>query len=184
MKITHPTDFNPHSYKKKLIIDVTLYDEDEDSTRTKFYFNGEFKGYGIEDEQRDIKVKGETRIDNGIYKLDLRHSPKFSSSYYRDDEGNLIRPHLRSTNAQKERFHTKHELIWITETPRHEFCLIHWGNFESNTDGCYLVGGSLFSDPNRGRAVGGSRQKYEEIYPIVWRTLRKDKLEVLMNFDR
>ena len=165
-------------------IDVLLFDEDDDSTRTKFYFNGEFKGYGVEDEHRDIKVKGETRVDNGLYEGGFRYSPKFSRHYYRDDEGEIIKARKRTTEALKKRFHTEHELFWVKDTPRHEFILWHWGNKDDNTDGCYCVGSSLhlFNDGQRG--VGASRAKYEEIYPLLWRSGFLHKKSIRVNYNR
>lgn len=177
-------DFKGFSKDDQFIIDVKLFDEDADSTRSKFYFNGELMGYGIEDEYREVKVKGETRIPNGTYIIGFRHSPKFSGSYYRDGDGNIIRASKRNTEALKKRFHSEHELIWVLDVPGFEYILWHWGNYESNTDGCYLVGSSLFVDSKRGRAVGGSRDKYEEIYPIIWRAYHKEQKDIIVNYDR
>lgn len=163
---------------------VKLFDEDEKCTRSRFYFNGELKGYGIEDEFREVKVKGETRIPDGRYKLDLRYSPKFSKSYYRDDEGNIIRSNKRLTEALKQQFHTPHELVWVTNVPNFEFILWHWGNYEHNTDGCYLVGSSLFTHEKYGKSVGKSREKYEEIYPILWKAINNEECFVIYERDQ
>ena len=117
-------------------------------------------GFGVEDEKRDVKVKGETRVPAGIYELDLRYSPKFSKSYYVDKDGIL-------SQVKNDRFNKEHELIWIKNVPNFEFVLIHWGNTDDDTDGCYIVG-STFSTFGTQKGVGGSRSKYTEIYPKIY----------------
>lgn len=142
-----------------------------DWTLSKFYFDGKEMGVGVEDEKRDIKVKGETRVDAGLYNLDLRVSPKFSHAYYRDDEGELIHATERVSPELKARYHTQHEMIWVRNTPRHEYVLVHWGNSDDDTDGCYVVG-CVFGKIGSQKAVLNSRKKYTEIYPILWRSIK------------
>lgn len=187
MKIKHDKDFDPFAGIRdanQLTIDVELYDQDADSTRSKFYFNGEFKGYGLEDEYREEKVYGETRIPNGSYEIGFRYSPKFSHQYYRDSEGNLIHYKKRNTKELEKKYSTAHELIWVKDVPGFEFILWHWGSYEKDTHGCYLVGSTLFDDSKPGLSVGGSRKKYEEIYPIVWRAFHKEDKRVRVNYNR
>ena len=170
METRHESEI-PNISEGKMRIEVKLLDQDSDSTRTRFYINGEFKGYGVEDEQRDVKVKGETRIPNGWYELGSRLSPKFSSAYYMDDNYNIIRSSKRTTDTIKKRYHTQHELIWVLDVPNFDFILWHWGNTDDNTDGCYLVGSGV-GDFNGQRCVTASRDKYEEVYPIIMRAIK------------
>lgn len=148
-----------------------------DWTLSKFDFDGKEMGVGIEDEKRDVKVKGETRLDAGLYDLALRNSPHFSNSYYRDDDGNLIHAIDRRTPEQIAMYSTPHEMIWITGTPRHEFCLIHWGNTDDDTDGCYVVG-CVFGTSGKQKAVLNSRKKYTEIYPIIWKSIKNGLTQI------
>lgn len=148
-----------------------------DWTLSDFQFDGIKKGVGVEDEKRDVKVKGETRIPNGIYNLALRISPKFSNEYFRDDEGNLIRAKERITPEQIARYHAPHEMIWVKDVIGFEFILWHWGNTDLDTDGCYIVG-SVFGSTNGREGVINSRKKYMEIYPIVWRSLQKGTVQI------
>lgn len=165
-------------------VEVRLYDEDHDTTRSRFYFNGKMMGYGLEDEKREEKVHGETRIPDGRYEMALRYSPKFSKAYYRDADGNIISQKERLRNPEMiNRYPDPHELIWVKDVPGFEFILWHWGNYDHNTDGCYLVGSTLFTHPKHGRAVGQSRMKYEEIYPILWRAIMK-KGGVFVTYNR
>lgn len=165
-----------------MIIDVTLYDQDSDCTRTRFAIDGVFSGFGMEDEARAVKVRGETRIPNGKYPLKLRHSPKFSSSYYRDDVGNLMLASKRTTPDLIAKYHTQHELIWITGVPGFEYVLIHWGNTDDNTDGCYLVGTGI-GNINGQKAITRSRDKYVQIYPKIWRAINSSE-GVMIIFNR
>ncbi len=131
-----------------------------------------FKGVGVEDEKRDEKVKGETRIANGIYPLSLRVSPKFSKEYYCDDDGNLIWHKHRTTVELQKRYHAPHELIWVMDVPGFDYILLHWGNTDDDTEGCYIVG-SAFGKINGQNGVVASRKKYVEIYPIIWRAIEQ-----------
>ncbi len=148
-----------------------------DWTLSQFHFDGIKKGVGVEDEYRLIKVKGETRIPDGIYKMGLRVSPKFSSSYYRDDEGNLISSKDRKTPEQSAKYHTAHEMIWVLNVPGFEFVLWHWGNTDDDTDGCYIVG-SVFGALGTQKGVAYSRAKYVEIYPELWRSIKAGEVDV------
>lgn len=186
MKIRHDKEFDPFAgirNANQLTIDVELYDQDADSTRSKFYFNGEFKGYGIEDEYREVKVHGETRIPNGSYEVGFRYSPKFSHQYYRDSEGNLLHYKKRNTKELEKKYSVAHELIWVKDVPGFEFILWHWGNTDDNTDGCYLVGVEPTILGGQ-KAVSDSRKKYMEIYPIVWSAFHKENKIVRINYNR
>jgi len=104
-------------------------------------------------------------------------SPRFSKEYFRDDNGNIILASKRTTDELKKRYHTPHELIWVKEVPRFEFILWHWGNTDDDTDGCYVVG-SVVGNINGQGAVLNSRQKYMEIYPVIWRAIKAGKVQV------
>lgn len=144
---------------------VERFDSEKDWTLSEFFIDNIKKGLGVEDEKRSVKVKGETRIPAGIYELGLRQSPKFSSSYYVDKDGNL-------SQIKSDRFARAHELIWVKDIPGFEFVLWHWGNTDDDTDGCYIVGSST-STFNGQKGVGGSRAKYVEIYPIIWKMIKE-----------
>ena len=92
------------------------------STIGKLYVDDVLECYTLEDVDRkletvpadvakDMKVKSETAIPAGVYKVVKRYSPKF----------NTITPH-------------------ILGVPNFEYILIHWGNTAKDTDGCILVG--------------------------------------------
>lgn len=148
-----------------------------DWTLSAFFFDGVKKGVGIEDEYRTAKVKGETRIPNGIYKLGLRVSPRFSNSFFRDDNGNIIESAKRTTPELKKKYHTAHELVWVLNVPNFDFILWHWGNTDDDTDGCYIVG-SAFGTIGKQAAVLNSRKKYIEIYPLLYQAIKSKECTV------
>ena len=156
------------------LIEVKRQKGEADWTLSSFFFDGKLKGVGVEDEKRIVKVKGETRIPANTYLLDLRFSPKFSSSYFRNDNGDLIHATERIIPEQKAEYHTAHEMIWVTNVPDFEYILWHWGNTDDNTDGCYIVG-SVFGKIGNKKGVSNSRKKYTEIYPIIWRSIQEGK---------
>lgn len=135
------------------------------------------KGVGVEDEFRAVKVKKETRIPAGEYEMILTDSPKFSGEYYRDDQGNLIRAKDRKTEEQKQKYKWPHELITVSNVKNFDRILWHWGNTDDDTDGCYLVG-SVFGKTKGQDGVLNSRKKYTEIYPVIWRAIKKGKVTV------
>lgn len=153
---------------------VDRYPSEPDWTLSEFSINGVHRGYGVEDEHRNVKVKGETRVGNGLYEMDLRYSPKFSKSYFADTQGFL-------SPTKTQRFNTEHLLVWVKDVPNFEFVLWHWGNTDKDTDACYLVG-STFSSFDGRKGVGGSRVKYTEVYPILYQMITKNKSNGLKTF--
>ncbi len=163
-------------------VTVLRQPSEADWTLSSFLFDDKQMGVGVEDEKREVKVKGETRIPEGVYKMDLRVSPKFSYSYYRDDDGNLIETKARTTIELQNKYHTAHEMIWVKDVPDFEFILWHWGNTDDDTDGCYIVG-STFGVIDKQKAVLASRDKYKEVYPILFKAIKKGGVTVEYKSD-
>lgn len=153
---------------------VNRFPSEKNWTLSEFLINGIKTGCGVEDEHRDIKVHGETRIPNGLYELDLRHSPRFSRHYFMDAEG-IISP------QKNERFTKEHELIWVKDVPGFEYILWHWGNTDKDSHGCYIVGSNFFTFDGR-KGVSGSRAKYVSIYPVIRNMIIENKNKGLKTF--
>jgi len=134
------------------------------------------KGVGVEDEFRAVKVHGETRIPKGQYDITLTHSPKFSKEYYRDEHGYLIltKDWNVASPEIKRQYAWPHELILINNIPNFSRVLIHWGNTDLDTEGCYIVG-SVFGKTKGRDGVLNSRKKYTQIYPLIFRAIKKGK---------
>ncbi|MFK7922055.1 MAG: DUF5675 family protein [Bacteroidia bacterium] len=140
---------------KWMVIDVVRYSFGKHDTLGKLYIDGEFVAYTLEDEKRETKVKHETCIPAGKYKLSLRTVGGF---------------HNRYTNARDfKSFHIG--MLWVREVPQFEFILIHVGNTDKDTSGCLLVG--LEPDRNKEnkieekRMIVGSRSAYKRVYPKI-----------------
>lgn len=150
------------------LIKVQRYPSKKDWMLSRHLVNGQIFGFGVEDEIRAIKVKGETAIPFGTYKLSLRQSPKFSDSFYWNGS-KLIekKDYLKLTNKAGW---IKHDLIWVTNVPGFEYVLIHWGNSDLDTDGCYIVGSGIGVINGREGVVNSRKhyiKLYEKVYPLI-----------------
>lgn len=81
------------------------------------YIDGEYFCKTLEDEERDVKIKGETSIPVGTYEVIVTYSNRF----------NQLMPLLLNV-------------------PNFEGIRIHSGNTDKDTDGCILVGKPLRAD--------------------------------------
>ena len=109
-----------------------------------------FLAYTLEDEQRDKKVYGETRIPNGTYKLSLRKEGGYHAKY-------------------SKRFSDFHiGMLHVLDVPGFEYILIHCGNTDEHTAGCLLVGDSQENNQiTKDGFIGRSTQAYRRIYPKI-----------------
>ena len=109
-----------------------------------------FLCYTLEDEQRDVKVYGETRIPPGTYKLKLRTEGGFHSRYV-------------------SKYGDWHKgMIWVQDVPGFEYILWHTGNTDESTAGCLLLGESQTSNiVQKDGFVGSSVNAYKFVYPRV-----------------
>ena len=109
-----------------------------------------FLAYTLEDEQRDTKVLGETRIPNGVYKLGLRKVGGYHARYTKRF------PHIHIG------------MLHVLDVPGFEYILIHCGNTDEHTAGCLLVGDSQENNQiTKDGFIGKSTQAYKRIYPRI-----------------
>ena len=109
-----------------------------------------FLAYTLEDEQRDTKVLGETRIPNGIYNLGLRKVGGYHARYTKRF------PHIHIG------------MLHVLDVPGFEYILIHCGNTDEHTAGCLLVGDSQENNLiTKDGFIGKSTQAYKRIYPRI-----------------
>tara|TARA_A200000159_G_scaffold122863_1_gene117376 strand:+ start:1510 stop:2112 length:603 start_codon:yes stop_codon:yes gene_type:complete len=110
-----------------------------------------FLAYTLEDEQRDVKVWGETRIPAGTYKLKLR------------EEGGF---HNRYLNKYGNTFHKG--MIHVQDVPGFEYILWHTGNTDEHTAGCLILGNTQTNNRiAKDGFVGNSVDAYKFVYPRV-----------------
>lgn len=138
-----------------------------DWTIGRMHIHGVQECYVIEDEIREVKVKGETAIPYGVYDLGTRISPKFSSNYYWNEGKQKLISAKEFRSGLYGPGYTPHELIWILDVPGFQYILLHWGNTDDDTDGCLVVGNSI-GMLGKQEAVLNSRQTYQAIYPKIY----------------
>lgn len=123
-----------------------------------------FLCYTLEDEHREEKVFGETRIPAGTYRVTLRTTGGFHSRY-------------------TKRFGDFHKgMLWVREVPNFEYILIHTGNTDEHTAGCLIVGDSQQNNTIKSDGfVGSSTQAYKRIYTPIAEALEKGE-EVVITY--
>lgn len=119
------------------------------------FVNGVFECFTVEDEERAEKVKGETRVPEGIYKIALRSEGGYHNKY-KERYADMHKGMLCIYNAKNWKIETK-EMSF-------QYILIHTGNTEKHTAGCLLV-----NDAVSGKTFSGSssRDAYVDLYPKV-----------------
>tara|TARA_Y100000004_G_scaffold92580_1_gene103739 strand:- start:404 stop:895 length:492 start_codon:yes stop_codon:yes gene_type:complete len=115
-----------------------------------------FLAYTLEDEYRDEKVFGETRIPDGIYKMGLRKVGGYHARY-------------------SKKFADIHiGMLHVLNVPGFEYILIHCGNTDEHTAGCLLVGDSQENNQiKKDGFIGKSVQAYKRIYPRIASALER-----------
>jgi len=92
-------------------INVKRLHKTDNSTIGELTIDGKFECYTLEDKERDVKIKGETAIPKGTYKVIINQSNRF-----------------------------KRLLPLLINVPNFEGVRIHPGNSNHDTEGCILVG--------------------------------------------
>ena len=110
----------------------------------------------LEDEFREVKVLGETRIDAGLFELKIRK-----------EDSPLTIEHRKQYNEGFDKpwffYH-----IEITGLPRHKFCYFHAGNKETHTDGCPLLNDTANNNSIEAGDMSRSRQATKRFYDLVY----------------
>ena len=141
-------------------LDVVRFQYGADATNSLLFVDGVFECYGLEDEVRlDKKVMHETAIPTGEYEIKFRtvggfhtrekarYDKKFGDGWHK---GML---ELQDVKNDKMSF---------------KYVLIHTGNTDENTAGCYLTGSTQQDlDLSKDGFIGSSRLAYENLYPKV-----------------
>lgn len=127
-----------------------------------------FLAYTLEDEYRETKEKGETRIPAGTYKIKLRKEGGFHSRY-------------------TTKYGSMHKgMLHVQDVPGFEYILIHTGNTDEHTDGCLLVGNTQTENiGTKDGFIGASGNAYKRIYPPIAKALEDgEEVEITyVDFD-
>jgi hypothetical protein len=145
---------------KKMQLEVIRFSSEVDSTNGALFdiSNGTrtFLCYTLEDEHRDEKVRGETRIPAGEYRITLRRIGRLHEKY-------------------SSRFPTIHKgMLWVRDVPNFEYILIHCGNTDEHTAGCLLLGDTQENNQiKKNGFVGHSTRAYFRVYPYILAALER-----------
>ncbi len=151
---------------EKMKLEVLRFSSQKDSTNGLLFDatnDKKFLAYTLEDEARDEKIKGETRIPAGTYKITLRTVGGYHARY-------------------SKKYGSWHKgMLWVREVPGFEYILIHTGNTDEHTMGCLLVGDTQQQNVSKSKDgfIGASNDAYKRIYPpIADALLRGDEVEI------
>ena len=127
-----------------------------DFTIGKFYVDGKFFCYSLEDKVRKPGelVPGKTAIPAGTYPVSWGKSPRLSKQTNRD----YFTPR-------------------IDNIPGWQGVLIHTGNFPKDTVGCILIGLELYSD-----GIGKSQKACDWLFPKVQNSQPDCTIEIRNEF--
>jgi hypothetical protein len=138
---------------------VIRYSSQSDSTLGVFYIDNKFQCYTLEDEFRDIKLKHETRIPDGTYRIGLRTEGGF---------------HNRYKNHRKPQIKDMHKgMLQVQDVPNFEYILIHCGNTDDDTSGCLLLGNSANNNKVVNGFIGDSVSAYVSAYKKIIEAIDK-----------
>ena len=147
---------------------VLRFSSQEDSTSGLLFLEGdlglEFLCYTLEDEHREDKIMGETRVPAGTYQIKLRTEGGFHERY-------------------KKKYGSMHKgMLHVTNVPNFKWILIHTGNTDEHTAGCLLVGDSQENNSLiKDGFIGKSTNAYKRIYPSIAEALENNK-EVIIEY--
>ena len=125
-----------------------------------------FLCYTLEDERRAVKVRGETRVPAGTYKIELRKEGGFHNRYTKKYPG------------------IHRGMLHITDVPNFEYILIHTGNTDEHTAGCLIVGDAQENNiilPDG--FVGKSVNAYKRIYPSIAKAIEQGEEVTITYID-
>lgn len=146
-----------------MIITLKRYNHDSKSTQGLMFLNGFFECHTLEDEDRCVKVHGQTRIPEGEYQIKLR----------------------KEDTELTKRYKNKHE--WFTwhlqlmNVPGFNWVYIHIGNWDTDTEGCLLVGDVAVNDPNDVSShIEKSSQAFERLYKQIIDVIDKEEVWIVI----
>lgn len=137
-------------------ITVHRFTDNGETTLGNLFINGIFQCFTVEDqEQFNGKVKGETRIPEGEYKISLRKEGRYHNKYserYKEIHKGMLCIH----NAPNWKV--------VKDGMEFQYILIHTGNNDDHTMGCLLVNDAVSAVTYSGSS---SRDAYVDLYPKI-----------------
>jgi len=121
---------------------------DEDSTIGTIFCCSDLECFSLEDEFREVKVPGETRIPSGEYIIKLRTDGGMHEKY-------------------SKKFTWHEGMLELQGVPNFTYIYIHIGNDDDDTSGCLLVGTSVTGGVDINCKLTNSTGAYERLYKKV-----------------
>ncbi len=129
-----------------MLINVDRITSNDDATLGVLRVNGIFSCFTLEDEPREEKIAGETRIPSGKYKVRLKRTGSMHIRY-------------------RQKFHFHQGMLHLQDVRGFTDILIHIGNTDDDTAGCLLVGAGC--DTYKKLFVSSSTLAYARFYKAV-----------------
>lgn len=141
------------------------FSDDGDSTLGGLYIDSKLFAFTLEDEFREVKKKGETRIPAGVYKLGIKKSVTPLTEKYRN-KYSWFKYHI--------------EILNVAEFQN---VYIHIGNYETHTDGCVLLGSGAEIRDEKSEIISKSTERFKKFYNIIYPLLEKNEMVRLIIED-
>lgn len=142
---------------------VKRFMQTQTETLGKLFIGEDFQCYTLEDIARVEKVKGKTRIPAGKYRIEKR------------TVGGTVKKY-------RERFGSKHYMLWLQDVPNFEYILIHVGNYKEDTEGCLLVGSGV-NVREKNSYITHSTEAYLNLWKKVDSAFNDNELVFIEIFD-
>jgi len=139
-------------------IDILSYNDNGESTLDLLFWNGRWFCYALEDEARDVKVAGETRIPRAMYTLGIREEVTPLTKKYRN------------------RFEWFEFHIEILDVPNYDYVYMHIGNDADDTEACVLVGDDANNNNVGEGYIKNSTKAFERFYKMVYPKLKAGEM--------
>lgn len=108
------------------------------NTLSNLFIDGDFFSFLVEDPYHEEKIKGETRIPAGLYKIDLTWSPKFGKNMWE-----------------------------VLNVPNYSGIRFHAGSDAKDTEGCLMPAWSFTFQPDGKFRQWDSGSAYAQLYEIL-----------------
>lgn len=142
------------------------YSDNGESSLGIMFLHNKFQCYALEDEYREKKVRGETRIPAGIYEILLRNAGRLNQKY-------------------KSRFPGFHKgMLHLQNVPNFKYIYIHIGNQDDDTDGCITVQNNANNNQIKKGFNTDSKNAYILAYKKTIKILDKEKLYIDIKDER
>lgn len=152
-------------------VDVKRVSDNGETSLGVIYLDGVAVCGSVEDqEQKGDKIKHESRVSNGKYKLALRREGSYNARYskkYADRDGGKWHRGMLCVYTDKE---------WVLRCDDgkvFQYILVHTGNTDDHTSGCLLPNYVLDFLKDRGSRSGDA---YDAIYPVLRDSIEASKL--------